>query len=336
MVIHPREQDLVIGTFGRSAYIIDDIRPLRALAREHDKITSSALYPVEPPEAYLADTKNEPGYYFSGDAYFKGKNRPWGARISYFATVEEEEGKEKKDTVTIRVLDQENKLVRTLKSVPENGLNRTGWYLDRKGVRVSFSEKGGNNSKKETGGGGSVLPGTYSLQFAYQGDTALSKITVEADPRRDYDMEGMKAKEEKTDELLEKLSELKEALTSIRECRESYELVKKLTGTDVSDGLKEAAKVMEEELDRISKLVFRDESIQGIYYPSDALFVRMGGTYGITGSDTPLTVNQEMKHARYMEIADETIGIIDRFMESQWRDYEARVEEEDISLLDRK
>ena len=93
---------------------------------------------------------------------------------------------------------------------------------------------------------------------------------------------------------------------------------------------------MEEELDRISKLVFRDESIQGIYYPSDALFVRMGGTYGITGSDTPLTVNQEMKHARYMEIADETIGIIDRFMESQWRDYEARVEEEDISLLDRK
>ena len=91
---------------------------------------------------------------------------------------------------------------------------------------------------------------------------------------------------------------------------------------------------MKEELDRNSKLIFRDDSIQGIYYPSDALFVRMRGVYSITGSGAPLTENQVMKHARYMEIADETIGVIDRFMETQWQEYKARVEEEDISLLD--
>ena len=34
MVIHPREHDLVIGTFGRAAYVLDDIRPLRAMAKE--------------------------------------------------------------------------------------------------------------------------------------------------------------------------------------------------------------------------------------------------------------------------------------------------------------
>ncbi len=61
MVIHPREHDLVIGTFGRAAYIIDDIRPLRALAREYDQITSSPLSAFESPVAYLADTKNAPG-----------------------------------------------------------------------------------------------------------------------------------------------------------------------------------------------------------------------------------------------------------------------------------
>ncbi len=32
LVIHPREHDLVIGTFGRAAWVLDDIRPLRALA----------------------------------------------------------------------------------------------------------------------------------------------------------------------------------------------------------------------------------------------------------------------------------------------------------------
>ena len=34
MVIHPREHDLVIATFGRSFWIMDDIRPLRELAKD--------------------------------------------------------------------------------------------------------------------------------------------------------------------------------------------------------------------------------------------------------------------------------------------------------------
>ncbi len=45
LVIHPREQDLVIGTFGRSAFILDDIRPLRVLARDYDAVTHSEVIP---------------------------------------------------------------------------------------------------------------------------------------------------------------------------------------------------------------------------------------------------------------------------------------------------
>ena len=36
LVIHPRENDLVIGTFGRAAWVLDDIRPLRALAKSKE------------------------------------------------------------------------------------------------------------------------------------------------------------------------------------------------------------------------------------------------------------------------------------------------------------
>ena len=39
LVIHPRENDLIIGTFGRAAWVLDDIRPLRAIAK-NNKITS--------------------------------------------------------------------------------------------------------------------------------------------------------------------------------------------------------------------------------------------------------------------------------------------------------
>jgi len=334
MVIHPREQDLVLGTFGRSAYILDDITSLRALARDHDVITSSGIFAFEPPVAYLAQTKNAPGYYFSCDAYYEGENRPWGGRISYFASVEADSSKEKKDSVTILVRDQEGKVLRTLKSVPENGFNRIVWHLDRKGVRVSFSEKAERDRNREPGGGGYVLPGKYELQLSYKGDTATTGIKVESDPRREYDMAGMKVKQEKSDLLLESLDELNEALSSLRDCKESYELVKKLTGEDVSEDLKKSAEKMKGELDRIIKLVFRDESIQGIYYPTDALFVKMSGTNSITGSDSPLTENQLQKLEQFISLADETIAMIDYFRENEWKNYKKMVATEEISLIE--
>jgi len=333
MVIHPREQDLVIGTFGRAAYILDDIRPLRELARKHDLVTSSGVYLFDPPVAYLSDTKNAPGYYFSGDAYYEGENKPWGARISYYASVEKEIGKEKKDSMTLIVMDQEMNPVRTLKRVPENGLNRIVWRLDRKGVRVSFNPKNRRNQTRETGGGGLVLPGQYQLQISYKGDTALATLQVKADPRMEYDMAGMKLKQEKSDLLMEKMSSLDEALTSLRECKESHELIKKLAGEELSDDLKEASETMKKELDRISKQVFIDESVQGIYYPSDALFVKLRGTYGITGASRPLTENQMQKLKQYISLADEAIEMINHFKENEWEKYKEQVHAEQISLI---
>lgn len=332
LAIHPRELDLVIGTFGRSAYVLDDIRPLRALAREGEEITGSKIYAVPPPVAYLSDTKNAPGYYFTGDAYFEGENRSPGARLSYFIA-DAPADSANKDSLTIQVRDPDNKLVRTLKTVPENGLNRTVWYLDRKGVRLNFNQTKRPAGNRESGGGGYVLPGEYSVQMSFRGDTASTLVRVDADPRLDYDLEGMQAKQEKTDLLLAKLEDLNEALEEIRTCHESYKLVKKLAGEDVSDEFNDVSAAMKKELDRISKLVFRDESIQGIYYPSDALSVRLRGTYSITGATRPLTVNQLQKYDQYMSLADETLELISAFIDSEWQHYREVVNKTEIPLF---
>ena len=333
MVIHPREHDLVIGTFGRSAYVIDDIRPLRALAREYETIKESKVFVVEPPAAYLADSKNAPGYYFTGDAYYEGENRSMGARLSYFVQLENDLENEKKDTVTIVVRDQDKTLVRTLKRVPEEGLNRAVWRLDRKGARVNFSKTVNRSGNDESGGGGYVLPGEYQVVLGFRGDTVSTLISVEPDPRRDFDLAGMKIKQEKTDLLIAKLDALNDALGEIRNCHESYKLVKKLTGDEVSDEFKETSKNVKLELDRISKLVFRNESVQGIYYPSDALSVKMGGTYSITGATQPLTPNQLQKYDHYMALADETLEMIHTFMDNQWQVYKEVVDKSEVNLF---
>ncbi len=333
LVIHPREPDLVIGTFGRSAFILDDIRPLRALAGDYDAVTSSQIYPVTPPEAYLVDFRNAPGYYFTGDAYFEGENRSFGSHISYFVRVEETEKEARKDSVVIEILDGEMKPVRTLKSVPVNGLNRTPWRLDRKGVRVSFSAEEPDSGGNESGGGGMVLPGTYQVRMSFKGDTVWTSMVVKPDPRSSYDASGMAAKQEKADQLLGKMKELNGSLTRIRKCREGFDLVQKLAGRESSDTLKAISERMEEQMNILEKSLFIDETIQGIYFPGDAIYVQFSEAYGILGATRPLTENQLAKHALLISLADDAIERVNRFMEGVWAEYRDAVTREDIPLL---
>ncbi len=333
LVIHPREHDLVIGTFGRSAYVIDDIRPLRALASRHDDIFAKNIFPLEPPLAYLAHTKSAPGYYFTGDAYYEGENRPLGGMISYFARVDSSEADEGKDSVTIVIRDQEDRLIRTIKKVPENGLNRTRWSLDRKGVRLSFSKTLSKPRGGEPGGGGPVLPGEYNLEFSYKTDTAYAVIEVAADPRLSYDRTGTLAKHEKAERVIEKMNELNKALNQIRDCNESFQLISKLTGEDASDNLKEASDSIKTSLNKLSGELFSDESAQGIYSPPDALYTKLRGAYSIIGSSTPLTKNQVLKYEEFIIQANKMLDLITSFMETEWEAYKALVEEERVPLF---
>jgi photosystem II stability/assembly factor-like uncharacterized protein len=143
MVIHPREHDLVIGTFGRSAWVLDDIRPLREMAKngtgELDQKIN--LYPT--PDAYLAEVREAAGTRFAGDAIYSGENRPFGARFTYSVVKENEAEKDndngdnkKEEKVKIEIFDSRDNKIRTLEEVPEyDGINRTTWGLEEKGVR---------------------------------------------------------------------------------------------------------------------------------------------------------------------------------------------------------
>merc|ERR1711974_125305 len=83
MVIHPREHDLVLGTFGRSFWILDDIRPFRAMAKNNN-LTKERVVLFEPPTAYQSAYQQATGSRFGADAMFSGDNRAFGARLSYY------------------------------------------------------------------------------------------------------------------------------------------------------------------------------------------------------------------------------------------------------------
>jgi photosystem II stability/assembly factor-like uncharacterized protein len=147
LVIHPREHDLVIGTFGRAAWILDDIRPLRALAKEQN-LLQKTVHLFEPPRAYQAAYQQPTGSRFGGDALFNGENRKSGARFSYYlnikeidtTTVKDEDKLEtlteiKWDSLQLQLFDGE-RLIRTLKqkAPKESGIHSWKWNMDEKGV----------------------------------------------------------------------------------------------------------------------------------------------------------------------------------------------------------
>jgi photosystem II stability/assembly factor-like uncharacterized protein len=80
LAVHPRDHDLVIGTHGRAAYVLDDIRPLRTVSKE---TLAEPLHFFEVPDAQAYTTLQKAGSRFLGDAEYHAENEPYGALLTY-------------------------------------------------------------------------------------------------------------------------------------------------------------------------------------------------------------------------------------------------------------
>ncbi|MDZ4822402.1 MAG: hypothetical protein SH856_02980 [Flavobacteriales bacterium] len=122
--IHPREHDLIIATFGRAAFILDDIRPLRALAQKGKTIFDKKLTAFETPTAYMANYKQPLGERFHAALHFNGDNKWGGAMLNYYFKVEEEKKGEKTEDERPKAKKENAKPVEK-KEVTEHGEPKT-------------------------------------------------------------------------------------------------------------------------------------------------------------------------------------------------------------------
>jgi hypothetical protein len=206
--VHPREHDLVIGTHGRGAWIIDDIRPLRALTREAN-IRDRNLHLFDVPTA-IQHTRGISGpFYFPGDTRYMGPNRPYGALISYWvsaAAAARADSAAPPDT-TVQVATQSfmptpesggrgpavievmegDSVIRTLKGPAKAGINRISWALERKGIRQP-----GAAADAPEPGGPEVLPGRYAVRVKLGDDVVTGALDVLQDPRTDRPLVAMR------------------------------------------------------------------------------------------------------------------------------------------------
>lgn len=192
--IHPREGDLVVGTHGRGAWILDDVSPLQHWAEAEGK--EAYLFPVRNATRWHLHTRLES----QGTRRYRAPNPEYGAYLNVFLA----EAPEAPATVTIR--DAAGQPVRVMDEVEvEAGINRIVWDL-----RHDAATALDNPPTKGFGTGEInvfVSPGVYTATVDVADQSLEASFTVRGDTRFDLSPEGYAAQSETTLALRDLLSE---------------------------------------------------------------------------------------------------------------------------------
>jgi len=263
--IHPVEHDLMIGTFGRAAYIIDDIRPLREIAKNGPALLDQKIKAFASPVAYHIGSKSQAGVYGSGSGYFSGQTKSLSGVLNYSvgqpikrepapeaeATAQSAQGAGARgsfgggsgrggfggfgmrggdasrnvEPVKIEIFDATGAKIRTLQDYPAAGFNKASWRLDEKGFRQP-----GQTAERAGGqepGGLSVFPGKYLVKYTYGGESDSTWIEVRIDPRVPYKMQDLVTRKEYVLAFQKKVDKLGTAMELIQQAQEAVDLITK-------------------------------------------------------------------------------------------------------------
>jgi photosystem II stability/assembly factor-like uncharacterized protein len=212
--IQRRESDLVVGTFGRGIYILDDYAPLRSVSAEV-LAKPAALLPVKKALLYVPAAPLSGGEKaFQGASFYTAPNPPFGATFTYYlkdalqtrkAARREQEKKlerDKKDVsypawdalktedreeapaVILTVRDAAGQVVRRLSGPTTAGLHRVSWDLRWPGYRpITGREPARREDDEEElefflGGrrGPLALPGRYTVRLEKRDDLGTTEL----------------------------------------------------------------------------------------------------------------------------------------------------------------
>lgn len=205
LAIQQRENDLVVATFGRGFYILDDYSPLRAVSKEAlDK--SELVFPVKNAPIYVPSSPyGGQGSGFQGASHYLAENPPYGATFTYylkepirtrreqrrqreqeaerrkedlpFPSFEDlrKEEQEERPAIVMTIKDSSGAVVNTITGPVGRGVQRVTWNLRHAPPVVPGPPAAGGPGGGGGGGFGGaqgpmVVPGEFTVSFAKRVD----------------------------------------------------------------------------------------------------------------------------------------------------------------------
>ena len=181
--------DLVIATYGRGFWIMDDITPLRQLADASEPTGGPKL--LAPRAAYrFRNIANGPAAVANDP--MTGQNPQYGASINYWIDPQARE----KARATLAILDAQGSIVRTLQGTTNPGLNRVYWdlrgepaaeiRLRTKPLYAPWVPLGDDGTRAYPAGNARISllapPGTYTVKLTVGGRETTQALVVRKDP----------------------------------------------------------------------------------------------------------------------------------------------------------
>lgn len=318
MAIHQGENDLVLGTHGRSAFVIDDYSALRSLDEatlgEDVKILSLA-------DGMQYQANQTPGTRFPGNGEFRAVNEPFGVMITFVASgddlphpdavkekarqvamravaaddgenADEKKGPGKK--VTIKVADASGQTIRTFKADAHKGINRVMWNMREDGIRQAPPARPRPDDTLPAGL--EVLPGSYSVTVEYGENSDSGSVDVIADPRSTFSLEAQAANYQMRKELLGLNQQIQSALTNVMEAVRDVDtlmaLIKSATPSEDKDAFKDLSKQagdVKKAFEEMEKRFRSPRGTRGITFRGDKIVNILGlaNTYVASTRDAP-------------------------------------------------
>ena len=337
--IHPREHDLVVGTFGRAIWVLDDIRPLRQMAAEGVEVLDTNFILMEAPDAYLSPYRSVDGVRFTADAAFRGENRGRGARIFYWNPGSDQEDKtdektddaakknrkdKKKTRLKFHIIElASGDTLRTFTVKPQKGLNRVNWNLRRNGVR--YPSRDNPEDDADLPSGRHVLPGTYRVIAVLGDKTDSTDITVHIDPRLDVSQAQLTRQDAQIAAFEKVVLEAHDAFEQLKNAKKSISTVNGAfvnSPDSIRMRLRKHGKTMQVKIDSLMLLYMMPEDAKGIQRDPRQLtsILRRADIY-LGRSLGPVDANGMYAVENARRLTRTASEQVNDFIQNEWQDY---------------
>ncbi len=289
LVIHPRDNDLVVATHGRGIWIIDDITPLRALTPE--VLAKDAAFLVTQPAVQRIQAF---GGWSNGDATYVGPNPHDGAVITYYQRRRHIFG-----DLNIEVLDSNGKRVGTVPASVRLGLNRTTWSMRVKPPQVPP----GASALYGATMGPRVVPGTYTVKMTKNKEVYTTPLTVVIDPRASYTLADRQANFDLSMRVYSLLGDMKYATDRINGVRVALD--QRAAKLPAGDALTRRLRTASNQVDELRKKIVATKE-GGMITGEERLRENLGDVYGevISYEGRPTQMQIDRTDSLTRELAD--------------------------------
>jgi photosystem II stability/assembly factor-like uncharacterized protein len=371
MAIQQRDSDLVLGTHGRSIFVIDDFRALRGLG-EDDFSERLKILSVTEGQRY------EGGFVsaarFTGSGEFRGENQPYGVMLTYMASGDDlphpdadsdrerriaqrsassanssgepDEEEEKKDPkIKVEVRDSSGAVIRTFRTTVHQGINRLTWNMSRDGLRALPSNE---DEDYEDGlpDGPEVPPGEYEIRLSLAAaDGEVRELAVRTrtliDPRSEYTEQDVQSNYQAQLQMQDMSRSVLQAVERVVQARDDVATISALIKKQQRDGESEQLQQLAKQADEISKSLNELEQrfrtppdTRGIVYSADKVSARIGQASDYLVS-SPAAPTQTARV--YIEQAGRSLTVatdaVDAFMNGELASFREAVNAAGIGLL---